>query len=300
VNKRAWTGEHYWVAALLVSALVALLGAVGLPLGPLRIVAGTFSSFFAAGYALILVVRPRQLAPLARGVLSLPLSFAITIFWGVVLNLSPFGVFTNGLAITVSLTALALFAVAARLGRPAVPRTLPLLTLPRPTWPHWSVFAAGVVVTLALLWVGRGLYVGSRPVPMAFTEFYLLSSTPIGPDGATIRLGVRNEEGVAREYRIRVTREQSSDVADSEATPAAQSSPGVNVVAERTLAVPNGAEGTMEVQVPVRCGESIEATLNLAGSVATPTVAYRTVRARPICGTPNIGATPSSVRTTTP
>jgi uncharacterized membrane protein len=99
VTKRAWTGEQYWVAGLIVAALLTFLGAVGLPLGPIRVVVGTFSSFFAAGYALIVIVRPRQLAPLARGVLGVPLSFAIAIFWGVTLNLSPFGVYANGLAI---------------------------------------------------------------------------------------------------------------------------------------------------------------------------------------------------------
>lgn len=60
--KRAWTGEQWWVAWLIVAALLTLLGAVGLPLGALRIVFGAFASFFAAGYALILIVRPRQLA----------------------------------------------------------------------------------------------------------------------------------------------------------------------------------------------------------------------------------------------
>lgn len=293
MNKQAWTGEQYWVTALIAAALIAFLGAVGLPLGPLRVVAGTFSSFFAAGYALIVIVRPRQLAPLARGVLSVPLSFAITICWGAALDLSPFGVYTNGLAIATSLTALGLFLIVARLGRSAVPRTLPLLKTPHLAWPHWSFFAVGFLVVLALAWVGLGLYSGSRPVPMAFTEFYVLSTTPIGPDGSTIRLGIRNEEGAAREYRVQITREQSNDIATTGATPTATAASGVGVATERTLTVPNGAEGTVDVQMPVRCGESIEATLQLTGSAATPTAAYRAVRARPLCATPGTGATPT-------
>lgn len=301
VSKRAWTAEQYWVAALIVAALVTLLGALGLPLGPLRIVAGTFGSFFAAGYALILIVRPRQLAPLARGVLAVPLSFAVTIFWGAALNLSPFGVYTHGLAIATSLTALALFLIAARLGRSALPRTLPLIAAPQLARPHWSVLVAGLVVALALVWVGRGLYSGSRPIPMAFTEFYLLSATPIGPDGTTIHLGVRNQEGGTREYRVQVTRESAGDLADPGATPVAQATTVANVAIERTLTVPNGAEETVDVVVPVQCGESVEATLWLAGNAATPTAtAYRTVRARPICGTSGTGATPSPARAATP
>ncbi len=126
-----WTGEQRWVAILVTAALLVLIGVLGVPLGPLRIAAGILVMFCAPGYALLLIVQPRQLVAIARFVLSVPLSMALAIAWGVVLNLSPFGVYPEGLTAGMALNALIFFGIAVRLRRPGVPN---LATTVRDRW----------------------------------------------------------------------------------------------------------------------------------------------------------------------
>jgi len=300
VGTGKWTGEQRWVAILVAAALLVLIGVLGVPLGPLRIVAGILVTFCAPGYALLLLIQPHQLAAISRFILSVPLSLALAIIWGVILNLSPFGVYPAGLAAGMALAALVLFGVAAWLRRQGVPN---LATTVRDRW--WQTTAgrsrvrtrrtlplpqiAGVLLALLLIgtWTGVGLYRGSREAPTRFTEFYIISTTPVGLDGTTLRLGVRNREGATKRYQFKATRNASPE--QSDATPTA----GHNTfVVEQEVAVADGEEGIAEMRLDLLCGDSIEATLNMAGD-GTASVPYRTVRVRPACATGTAGNLPS-------
>lgn len=304
-----WTGEQRWVAILATAALLVLIGLLGLPLGPLRIVAGIIVTFFAPGYGLLLIIQPRQLAAIGRGILSVPLSLALAIIWGVILNVSPFGVYPNGLAAGMASIALVFFGIAARLHRPGVPN---LATTIRDRW--WQSTAghtrgqtrrtlptpqiAGVALALLLIgsWAGVGLYRSSSEAPTRFTELYIISTTPVGPDGTLLRLGIHNREGATKRYQLKATRKASPD--QSEATPSAGRT---TFVVEQEVTVLDGEEAIVEMRLDLLCGDSIEATLNMAGD-GTASVPYRTVRARPACatGTTSASPTPGAGSTATP
>jgi len=300
VGTGKWTGEQRWVAILVAAALLVLIGVLGVPLGPLRIAAGILVTFCAPGYILLPIMQPRRLAAIARFILSVPLSMALAIAWGVVLNLSPFGVYPEGLAAGMALSALIFFGIAARLRRPGMPN---LPTTVRDRW--WQTTAgrsrvrtrrtlplpqiAGVLLALLLIgtWTGVGLYRGSREAPTRFTEFYVISTTPVGLDGTTLRLGVRNREGATKRYQLKAKRNTSPE--QSDATPTV----GHNTFAvEQEVAVADSEEGIAEMRLDLLCGDGIDATLNMAGD-GTASVPYRTVRVRPACAPGTSGNPPS-------
>jgi hypothetical protein len=295
VGADKWTGEQRWVAALAIAVLLVLVATIGLPLGPVRVVAGVLTTFFAPGYALTLIIRPRQLAAISRVVLSVPLSLAVAIGWGIVLGRLPSGVHPNNLAFVTALTTLGLFLVAAYLHRrevpgflavtrkswstprqvqlPGVGRTAPL---PRPA------LLAGIALVVILAWAGVGLVRGSREVPARYTEFFLIDAKPDGTNAAIIRLGVRNMEGSTRRYLVRVSRGPNPDRPDA-GTPVPPAGGTNTLVVDRDLTVADNAEGDIEVRLNLSCGDSVEARLWLAESGAGGTP-YRTVRVRPDCG----------------
>src|SRR5579883_2966684 len=87
-----------------VSLVIVLAAQAGAPLGPARIVAGTFLVFFAAGYAAILAARPRHLDGMSRVILSIPFSLVVAILVGVFLDMTPIGLHTTSLAVSLSVT----------------------------------------------------------------------------------------------------------------------------------------------------------------------------------------------------
>lgn len=85
--------EVVWLALASGAGLgVVLLDAAGVPLGPLRLVAGLFLGAFAPGAALLALLRPAFLALVARAVLSIPISLAMLALAGVVLDRTPVGI----------------------------------------------------------------------------------------------------------------------------------------------------------------------------------------------------------------
>lgn len=141
-------------------------------------------------------------------------------------------------------------------------------------------------------WAGVGLYRGSSEAPTRFTEFYVISTTPVGQDGTLLRLGVRNREGATKRYQLKATRTASPE--QSDATPSAGRA---TFVVEQEVTVADGEEGIAEMRLDLLCGDNIDATLNMAGD-GTASVPYRTVRARPTCATGTAGTQPSPTRTT--
>jgi uncharacterized membrane protein len=289
-----WTGEQRWVATLVVAVLLVLVATAGLPLGPVRWVAGLLTTFFAPGYALILVVQPRQLAAIGRIVLSVPLSLAVAIGWGVVLSRSPFGIHPYNLAFVTGLSTLVLFLLAAYLRRREVPDFLAYMrrrgatraaagrtSLPRPALPRWPTLVAAAALVALLDWAGVGLVRGSKEQPTHFTEFFLVEAKPDGKDAAVIRLGVRNKESGSRRYIVRVSRGPNPDNPEA-GTPVPPVGGTNTLVVERDLTVADNAEGEIDVRLNLSCGDVVEALLWLAdeGTAGTP---YRTVRVRPDC-----------------
>ncbi len=273
-----WTGEQCWVVILAAAALLVLIGVLGLPFGPLRILGGILVTFFAPGYGLILLLQPRQLAAIGRVVLSVPLSMALAIIWGTLLNLSPLGVHPEGLAAGMATTIRDRWWQTTT-GRARV-RTRRALPIPQ---------VAGMVLALLLIgtWASVGLYRSSREAPTHFTEFYVVSTTPVGPGGTILRLGVHNREGATKRYQLKATRNAGPD--QSDATPGVGH---ITFVVEQEVTVFDGEEGIAEMRIALLCGDSIDATLNMAGD-GTASVPYRTVRARPACATGTASALPN-------
>lgn len=290
-----WTGEQRWVATLVVAVLLVLVATAGLPLGPVRWVAGILTTFFAPGYALILVVQPRQLAAIGRIVLSVPLSLAVAIGWGVLLSRSPFGVHPDNLAFVTGLSTLGLFLLATYLRRREVPDFLAVARWrgkthaeaegpmsSRPALPRWPTLVAAAALVALLAWAGVGLVRGSKEQPTQFTEFFLIEAKPDGKDAAVIRLGIRNKEGGTRRYLVRVSRGPNPDNPEA-GTPVPPTGGTNTLVVERELTVANNEEGDIDVRLNLSCGDVVEAKLWLAddGTSGTP---YRTLRVRPDCG----------------
>jgi hypothetical protein len=297
-----WTGEQRWVAALALAATLVLIGLLGLPLGPLRVVAGILTVFFAPGYALLLIIQPRQLATLGRVVFSAPLSLALAIACGIVLNRTPFGVYPEGLAAGAAILALAFFAAAAFLKRGGVPMPG---TIDRDSWwratagrsrrrelqplPIRLLVASTLAFILLAVWAGTGLYLGTRELPTHFTEFYYLAAAPADGGGTTLRFGIRNKEGATKRYLVRATRDNNPEE-PAAGTPTPAPGKSTVLVAEREVSVGDGMEGVAELQLNLTCGDEVDATLHMAGD-ASASVAYRTVRIRPACAP---GVTPSA------
>lgn len=292
-----WTGERRWIAVLVVAVLLVLVATIGVPLGPVRVVAGILATFFAPGYALILAIRPRQLAAIGRIMLSVPLSLAVAIGCGVALNLSPFGVYPGTLASATALVTLILFLVAAwprrrelrALLSPARRRggTGPA-TLARPPRPGLTVLVLGVALVALLAWAGVGLVLGSREQPAHYTELFVLGAGPDGAGAAVVRLGVRNREGGERRYALRVSRGANPDN-PAAGTPVPSPGGSNTFVVERDLTIADNAEEALDIRLNLACGDVVEAQLWLADN-GPPAAPYRTVRIRPDCagaaGTP--------------
>jgi uncharacterized membrane protein len=109
--------------ATLVAASVLLLGAAGLPVGPLRAAAGLFLVAFAPGAAFLAMLRPDPLSTVARTVLAIPVSLALATLAGIALDHTSWGVQPMSLAIALLGLTAVLFALgAARRGRLAPPQ----------------------------------------------------------------------------------------------------------------------------------------------------------------------------------
>jgi len=85
-------GAVHLSLVVLAALLVVALDAAGIPVGPLRAIAGLFLAALAPGLALILAVRPRFLAVQARIVLAVPVSLAMLATLGAVLDHTPVGI----------------------------------------------------------------------------------------------------------------------------------------------------------------------------------------------------------------
>lgn len=302
-------GQRRWVEALVVCVLIVFAAASGLPLGPLRAPAGLVATLFAPGYALLLAVRPQRLTAIGRALLSVPLSLAVVTACGVGLNASPYGVHPDTLAVATGVVTLALLAAAYAdpVGRRRVWGSVPM---PRAPWtwsspvaragalvrtggaPFWLSVATSVALLVAAAWATDGIVRASRDLPAPFTEFYLLEAGPEGPGEARVRIGVRNHEGVATRYLVRVTLAPAGPGGNAGA---GDSGPPEGVVVEREVLVPGGAEHVVEARLRLACGDSVEARLwQLAGPSDQPSVGpagglgsagepYRRLRVRPDC-----------------
>ncbi len=99
------------VAASAIATAVVALDAAGVPLGPLRILAGAFLTFVAPGAALLAAVRAPFLAGIARAVLAVPVSLGILAVLGVVLDRTPAGVTPASMAIGAAVVTAILLAI---------------------------------------------------------------------------------------------------------------------------------------------------------------------------------------------
>jgi uncharacterized membrane protein len=103
-----------WLVALAVVAIaIVALDVAGLPLGPLRVVAGSFLALVAPGAALLAAVGAPFLAGVARVVLAVPVSLGILALIGVVLDRTSAGVTPASTAVACGVVTGLLLAIAA-------------------------------------------------------------------------------------------------------------------------------------------------------------------------------------------
>jgi uncharacterized membrane protein len=193
-----------WDLILLVGLAVAQVGLAMLPPGAdfARVVFGTPFVLFAPGYALTAAARPNDRGHLTeRVVLSLGLSFAVTVLGGLLLNLTQAGLTRE--------TWIALLGVVTILGGLIAAlrrRADAALPLPRPD----------VRGSLALLGAGMLAFGGyqlaaygavQQDQSQGFSQLWILS--PDGAPNATgaVQVGLRNLEVSTTTYRLQVLAE---------------------------------------------------------------------------------------------
>lgn len=297
MQRRTWTAEQRWIVALVAATCLTLVAVAGLPLGPLRALAGAVAILCGPGYALLIAVQPRRLPFVNRLIVSIPLSLAMVVIGGLALNYSPFGIHEGSLAALACVVTLALLSASAVLRRGVAAPTMPAgsvqrarqtladrwrgaraIERPTPrTVQRWAVVA--VIGLIAIAWAAIGIYGATRPVPTYYTEFSIAAAVPETATSARIQLGIGNHERGRTRYLVRIARVPANPTAI-----ATLAAPGE---VERTLDLATGAAGTIEASVAFACGDALEAQLWLADDPnAGRGEPYRRLRALPDCARP--------------
>ncbi len=295
MQHRAWTAEQRWLVAIVAATSLTLIATVGLPLGPLRALAGAIAILGGPGYALLIAVQPRRMPFVNRLIISFPLSLAVVVLCGLVLNYSPIGIHESSLAAFVCLVTLALLGTAAVRGRGQAALALPgdigqqvrqalanrwssVRAVERPTTQTLLHTVIVAVIGLAVIaWAVVGIYSATRPVPTYYTEFSIAAAVPETTTSARLRLSIANHERSRTRYLVRITRLPA-------ALTATLATPGED---ERTLELAANAAGTVEATVAFTCGDAIQAQLWLADDPeAGRGEPYRSLRALPDCARP--------------
>ena len=198
-----------WVAVLaLAGLLVNIIGNVmwGLADSPLRVALGIALALFLPGYAMSQALFPaRRLALSETVLLSVGLSFAISILGGLILNLTPLGMNTNSWAILLGGTTLVACLAASyargqlsedwiayeNAGKPA-----PALRLLARQWP---VLLSALALTVAAVVFARS-EANNDPVPIV--QLWMLRDTTAKTP--TIRIGINNANSQSTGYKLRL------------------------------------------------------------------------------------------------
>lgn len=209
-----WPGPADLILTAGVAIIAVAAAIVELP-PPVRVPLGLASTLFLPGYALSLVLFPKdRLDGIERAALAFTLSVGAIVLAALVVNLAPIGLtgpslITASTTVTLGACAIAWMRSRATAGGPVRLRIDPSRALRLgdafSRWPLVVVGAAGILLVIA---------VGTRmPAVSGATEFYLL-----GPSGriddsptrvqaghvTTITIGVTNFTGTAAPFRVTV------------------------------------------------------------------------------------------------
>lgn len=251
----------------ILSIVIVLAAQAGTPLGPARILAGTFLVFFASGYAGILAARPRHLDGMSRLILSIPFSLVVAIIVGVVLDMTPIGLHTASLAVSLSVTTLLLLVIAWQRGSfvpsggvapsPALGRGMAAIR----ALSRLELGAIGlllVAIVAAGVWTGSGIMRASQDVPLSYTELYLQHMTsralPSGGGVAAVTVAVHNREQQDITYTVRTFVRHSY-------------APTGKLVLTSTLRVPRGKVVAQVIRPHFICGDAVQVQLFLPGKL---------------------------------
>lgn len=213
------------IALLVVVALSASL--------PLRVIFGLPFLLLFPGYTLVAAVFPkaRHINGLERFALSFGLSIALTVFTGLILNYTPWGI--NLYPILLSLTGFVVITSVIAYYRRRRLRTderfVAAFGMKMPSWARLSArdrILSIVLVLTAVVAIGAIGYMFAAPPPgEQFTEFYVLgpggeaadypTQLTLGDEG-TVLIGIVNHQGEETSYGLEVT---TDGVKDSEVGP---------------------------------------------------------------------------------
>jgi len=225
--------EHTDLVAIGI-IVIALLVVVALSAPvPLRVIFGLPFLLFFPGYTLVAAVFPRvgHINGLERLALSFGLSIALTVFIGLILNYSPWGITLY--PILLSLIGFVVIAsVVAYLRRRrlrADERFVAAFGMKMPSWAKLSardrVLSIVLVLSVVVAIGAIGYMFAAPPAGEQFTEFYVLgpggqaadypTQLALGDEGEVL-VGVVNHEGEETSYSLEVT---TDGVRDGEVRP---------------------------------------------------------------------------------
>lgn len=185
--------------ALVVLASLGLAAALAeLPFALVRVPLGLVLAWVAPGYALLMLLYPRRLGGAARLALSMPLSFALTVLLGIILDRIPGGlagptvlIAQWGLAAALALLASLLDRTRSSADEVSAP---PQRTRVRSAGPAHLALAG--LLALGCLWALTGLGAAAQVTPTPYAALAVEGS------GATTRVVIANEQGRPERYRL--------------------------------------------------------------------------------------------------
>jgi|GEM_PF-6515318 uncharacterized membrane protein len=205
-----------WLGLLAIITILAVIAALGLPLGPIQIIVGLLFALIVPGNALTLAVFPgnQQLNWQRRLPLSIAFSVALAVPLGLILSETPWGLHGAPFVGILALISLVILAIGwwryDPLADVAAANTQPLAL-------YFSnrrdQVLAGIVALLIVgtaIWAGVGISRASAGPAQTFTAFFLTNArqpiaTSAGSKVDTIGVGVTNHEGRLMEYRLVTT-----------------------------------------------------------------------------------------------
>jgi hypothetical protein len=244
-------------AAALVAAYVALLeiaifGAAGVGIGPVRAVAGLVVGLFAPGWLLLRATAGQRLAAGHAAALMVPMSLAICALSGTVLTLA--GVKLTPLSLTIVVSAVSLVCLRVAAGRRML---VPPLAVRRPAaqglrlTPRTAIAAVLAIAIIAVAASTVRQIVGVDDAARVPTPFVALTGelqqiTPVA-GGVSARVGFTTINNQPRTIRPLLV----VSVVPSGTTPV-----------RRTLTVGPRAQASVQESLPLVCGNELVATLS--------------------------------------
>ena len=216
----------------IVVVVLLVVASLSAPLA-LRVIFGLPFLLFIPGYTLVAALFPKagHISGLERVGLSFGLSIALTVFAGMVLNYTPWGIslYPILLSLTGFVVITSVIAYLRRRHQKADERFVVTFGMKVPAWARLSardrILSIVLVLSMVVAVGAIGYMFAAPPQGEQFTEFYVLgpggeaadypTQLAIGEEG-TVLVGIVNHEGEETSYTLQVT---TDGVKDSEVGP---------------------------------------------------------------------------------